>query len=645
VKRLLLRLTIAPRITLLIVLGVGLILGVVSLSDYHQVRSMLEDELRGRAQNLATATARQMEVVKRAVEKVVQELGVVLESEALGSNEIFPLLEATLLQHGEVYGSAVLLHPRSATAARAVSIPYVYRQGGSLLRKDLSSPDYHYEIYDWYVLPRELQTPVWTEPYYDEGGGESLMVTYSVPVFSRTPREFVGLVTGDVSLGWLEAMVGSMELGRNGYAFLLSRNGSFISHPRRELVMCESIFSVAEERNDPDLRVVGQSMVRGGSGFVAFHSLLTGEASWAAYAPVPGTGWSLAAVFPQQEIMAQLYALSRMKLALGGVGLVLLFGVALWIALSITRPIRALQGAAQTLAGGDLDAVLPPAEGNDEVARLSRSFAVMQRDLKQHIAELQDATAARTRIETDLQIARDIQMGLVPKRFTFEPPRPELDLHALLEPAREVGGDFYDFYWQGPDELFVAVGDVSGKGVPAALFMALAKAYLKAFVTQGLDPAAALTRLDDALSADNDAGMFLTVFCGLMNLRTGECRHASAGHNPPFVLRRAGTVEVLAKTKGGVLGTGTRGEFAAASLQLHEGDTLFACTDGVAEAEDAAAAFYGEERAIAHLASLAGRSAADIVHAVRNDVRAFAGAAPQSDDITLLALRFLGRSV
>jgi sigma-B regulation protein RsbU (phosphoserine phosphatase) len=272
------------------------------------------------------------------------------------------------------------------------TIPYVYREGKSLVRKDLASPDYHYETYDWYLLPRELRVPVWTEPYFDEGGGESLMVTYSVPIFTRPSMEFRGIVTGDVALSWLKDMMESMKLGPGGYAFLVSRNGSFIHHPRAELVMRESIFSVAEERQDPKLREFGRSMARGDSKFIEFASLLTGEPSWAAYAPVPGTGWALAAVFPKRVMTAKLFDLVRMKVLLGGVGLLALFGVALWIAHSITRPIRALEGAAHRLAGGNLDAELPVAEGNDEIARLSRSFSVMQHDLKRHIADLQEAT-------------------------------------------------------------------------------------------------------------------------------------------------------------------------------------------------------------------------------------------------------------
>ena len=377
--------------------------------------------------------------------------------------------------------------------------------------------------------------------------------------------------------------------------------------------------------------------------FVEFENLRDREPYWLAYTPVQNTGWCLATLFPKQQITAKIFALSRLKFILGVLGILAMAVVALAIAHSISRPIRSLEAAAKRMAGGDLDAALPQARGADEVADLTLSFSRMREDLKRHIEDLKTTTAAKARMENELETARTIQLDLLPSRFEFDPPRPEIDISAQLEAARAVGGDFYDFFLCGPDRLFLAVGDVSGKGVPASLFMAVSKAYLKAFIKEGLEPAEAIAHLNDELAAENDEGMFLTVFCMIIDLTSGECSYASGGHNPPYVLRRSGRVESVPPVTGPLVGIYDGRTFEAGRFALEPGDLLLTYSDGVVEAEDADKALYGEERTERILGSLTGRSAREVVDAVRDDVRRFTTGAPQSDDITLLALRYQGR--
>lgn len=639
-----LRLRIATRMTLLIFLGTGAILAAVSLSDYFAARRILEEELQGKARYLARSTAREMEVIKRAVEKVIEEMAVVLRTQPLEIEKLYEILETTVITHDEIYGSAVVVLPTALDSdQQEVAIPYVHREGQRVARADLARGDYPFETLDWYLLPRELRAPVWTEPYYDEGGGESLMVTYSVPVVAGPEGRLQGIVTGDLSLDWLDSMVAGMELDSGGEAFLISRNGRFVSFPaRREFVMHETLFSIAERYDNEEMRRVGQSMTRGDRGFVEFHGFRDGQDLWLAYAPVLDTGWSLGAIFPQDQISAKLVDLSRLNFVLGGLGALGMIAVALGVARSISRPIRDLDAAARVLSSGKLDAPLPAPRGSDEIAQLTRSFGRMREDLNKYIHDLERTTAEKARIENDLETARTIQLDLLPSRFTFDPPRPEVDIYAMLEPARAVGGDFYDFFTGESDNIFVAVGDVSGKGVPAALFMAVSKAYLKAFAKETRDPARAVSELNDELAIENDEAMFLTVFCLSLDLKTGECRYGSGGHNPPFVLRRSGVVEELPQAKGPLIGLDAKKIFEAGHARLEPGDLLLAFSDGVVEAENSAQELYGEARAEDALSRLRGKNARAVVETIREDLRKFTGEAPQSDDITLLALRYLG---
>jgi len=633
------RMRIATRIAIFTVLGAGAILGVVVFADYASARRILEDELRAKARYLALATAREMEVIKRAVEKVVAQVVVSVKTQLPSVDTLYVFLEKTIEEHRELFGSAVLI---SRPPGGSFAIPYVHREGERLIRKDLASGGYPYETFDWYQLPVELRAPVWTEPYFDEGGGNSLMVTYSAPILSDDGMRCEGIVTGDLGLDWLSSTLLRLELGDGGVAFLLSRTGTIVSHPDPELIMRESIFSIAEEVGRPRARSVGQAMIRGETGFVEFRGFRDGRPYWLAYAPVPGTGWSLGAMFPQDQIMAKVLELTRLKVILGGLGVVALLGFALWIGRSISRPIRDLDAAARLLAGGNLDAPLPAPRGAEEVARLTASFSSMRDELKRYIEDLKETTAAKARIENDLKTARTIQLDILPSRFTFDPPCPSIAIHAVLEAAREVGGDFYDFFLCGR-KLFIAVGDVSGKGVPAALLMAISKAYLKAFAVQTRSPMEALRQLNDELAAENDEGMFLTVFCALMDLETGECVYANGGHNPPFILRRSGDVELVPPVKGPLIGLDTGKRFDEGRVTLAPGDLLVVYSDGVVEAEDTSQALYGEERALAALVRLRGQGPRAIVDALLEDVRAFTREAAQSDDITLLAVAYRGQ--
>lgn len=652
--RFLLRMRIAPRMVLLIVLGAGVVLAAIRYSDFRSARKLLEEiegELRGRALLLAVATAQEIELVLTAVENVVDEMAVALESQDFDVGVTYGLLEGTVRKHDEIFGSAVALLPRGHrsggddTSDGKMEIPYVHRAGETLVRKDLASAGYPFETLEWYEGPRERGEPVWTEPYLDEGGGDSLMVTYSAPIRAPSDGRFLGVVTGDLTLDWLAGVIERAQLSlknEGGQAFIISSKGTFLAHWLKDLVMRESVAGLAERHGRPELRRVGEEMAAGLSGLIEFPGVLDAEPRWLAYTPVPSTGWSLGVVFEKQRIAARLTDLARSTFPLAGLGAVAMVAVALLIARSISRPIRELEVAARTLAAGDLGAELPEPRGRDEIALLTESFARMRRDLKSYIEDLKATTAAKARIEGDLKTARTIQLDLLPSRFTFDPARPEIDIRAWLEPARDVGGDFYDFFLLGPDRLFVAVADVSGKGVPAALFMAVSKAYLKAFARETGDPARAVAELNDELAIENDEAMFITVFCAVVDLRTGVCQYASGGHQAPLILRASGRVEALPRLWGPLVGLERGATFESGTFRLERGDVIVGSSDGVEDAENERGEFYGAERAQAALAGLAGREASAVLEGLRGDIRRFVGGAAPTDDITLLVLRYVG---
>lgn len=631
--------SIAVRMTVLILAGAGCILGALIGYSYVSARRLLEEELREKAQYLADATACRIEVVERAVEKVVQSGAFMLEDREWDLEERYRILTGVVERNPEIFGAAIAPSPHGPA-------PYVCRapdRSGEVVRRDLSAEEYNYEIWDWFTLPRDLGRAVWTEPYFDEGGGDVLMVTYSVPLRRPGyPGEFAGVLTSDVALEWLREMIASLTVGEAGYAFLISANGTFVSHPVAEMIMSETVFSAAEDREYPLLREIGRSMMRGETGFVPFNSLANGKESWLAYAPVRSTGWSVGLVFPREEILAVVLRLSREVFGLGAIGFALLLGVALGIARSITRPLRELEAATRTLSKGQLDVPLPAIQGDDEVAHLATSFDTMRRDLKRYVEDLRSTTAAKERIESEVHIAHSIQMSLVPRTFPPFPERHDVEIFAILEPAREIGGDFYDFFLDD-DWLYMVAGDVSGKGIPAALFMAVTRTFLRSIWHELKEPGPTLVRLNNELARDNDSSMFVTLFCARVHLPTGRCDYANGGHNPPYRLRPGGEVEEVPRVKGAVVGGLEDLRFEEGSLTFEPGEVLYLYTDGVTEAMDPEDRLSGDTWLKTQLGGLDRQAdCTKIVREMRERLRVFTRGAEQSDDITMLAFRYLG---
>jgi sigma-B regulation protein RsbU (phosphoserine phosphatase) len=269
-----------------------------------------------------------------------------------------------------------------------------------------------------------------------------------------------------------------------------------------------------------------------------------------------------------------------------------------------------------------------------------------QMERQQHLEALQRAhsiiNAQKERMQEELNVGRDIQLSMLPSTFPAYPDREEFKLHASMEAAREVGGDFYDFFFVDDDHLCLCVGDVSGKGVPASLFMAISKVLIRLGASAELSTASILTRVNDELAANNDAMMFVTVVLGVLDVRTGELTYTNAGHNPPYIKRSDGQVERLSPRHGPMLGPKVGVAFDQGQAQLAAGDLLFLFSDGITEARDIERGFYGEPRLEGLLGELDGSDPETSIARIRSDIDDFATGAEQADDITMLALTFRG---
>jgi sigma-B regulation protein RsbU (phosphoserine phosphatase) len=265
-------------------------------------------------------------------------------------------------------------------------------------------------------------------------------------------------------------------------------------------------------------------------------------------------------------------------------------------------------------------------------------FAFMIQNLRQEKA----VESAKHVIEGELKAAREIQMGILPKIFPPFPKRTEFDLHAVIKPAREVGGDFYDFFFVDEDRLCFVIGDVSGKGVPASLFMAVTKTLIKARALNGAPPDQILGGVNGELSQDNGSAMFVTVFCAILNTRTGEVVYANGGHNPPYVIAPGGTVAALSTEPDPIVGAFGGITYRREELQLRPGDGIFLYTDGVSEAMDKSTGFFSTSRLEEGLSALYREPVKEAISGMMARVSAFCDGAEQSDDITMMMIRYIG---
>ena len=320
-------------------------------------------------------------------------------------------------------------------------------------------------------------------------------------------------------------------------------------------------------------------------------------------------------------------------------GLLLLTGFCYFTIRRLTKPLERFAGSANEIAKGNFNATLPDIISKDEMKTLRDSFESMQQSLVTYMDELKQTMASKERIESELRIAREIQLGMVPKIFPPFPERDDVDLYAQLIPAKEVGGDLYDFFIED-DKFYFIVGDVSGKGVPASLVMAVTCRLFRTVAAHFHTPAEIITALNDTLSENNESNMFCTAFLGVIDLKTGVMRYCNAGHNAPVFVYPSGKAEFMKVQPNLPLGLFGEFPYEGQECTLERGTSIFLYTDGVTEAENKEKALYSDERLLQQLIITQKESPRSIVDGVLVDIESHVAGFEQSDDITIMSFNY-----
>ena len=497
--------------------------------------------------------------------------------------------------------------------------------------------DYRYYEKEWYLYSKLLGYDCWTEPYLDTTGiagkGVEMLISYCTPVFDST-SVFVGAITLDLSLKQLSEALYNVRPYPNAYCILIGEGGKYLVHPDSDKLMTHSIYSDAEELAVPELVKLGESMEKQERGEQEL--FLNGQHYYVFYRPVPTTGWNIAIFCPESDIYGGYDRLQRKILWSLLAGLALVFLLSVLLIRHQLAPLAKLAEEADYIASGNFDRPMPVRKRNDEIGVLSQSFVHMQSSLVRHIQELTESTASRERMERELQIARNIQMGMVPHDFDLGK---KVDLYASMVPAREVGGDLYDCFVQD-DKLYLCIGDVSGKGVPASLFMSVARAMFRVVARQGLAPAEIARRINDTVSEKNDQMIFVTMFLAAVDLKTGVMEYCNCGHNAPVLFpgpdKAPAFLDCLSNT---ALGIESGFDYEGQRVDDMRGKILFLYTDGLNEAENADHEQFGNDRMLACLGDGPFLDARSLIDRLSEAVASHVAGAEASDDLTMLCLR------
>ena len=532
---------------------------------------------------------------------------------------------------------------------------------------------------EWFTEALKADSSYWSKPFFDAMDSITPLVSCMIPIHDKQGKA-VAIIGADLSLDWFsgKTVKGLTVNGENikvftgndidenssdenvlnwadrkwrqlTLTFIINKDGTYIAHPENERVIKENFFKLAGETPDSIDDHIGHKMVARKKGFYSENGLqpaptkffdMDNISAYVFYEPVDHTDWSIALAVPSFMI----YIISI------GTGVILLLLIALALLVTrivgrivvkrATRPLNQLADSANEVAKGNFRAPLPKIKHNDEVRLLRDSFEGMQHSLSEYVEELKNTTASKAAIENELKVAHDIQMSMLPKTFPPYPERDDIDIYGTLTPAKDVGGDLFDFYIRD-EKLFFCIGDVSGKGVPASLVMAMTRSLFRNISAHTAEPHRIAYTLNQALADGNENSMFVTAFIGVLELGTGLLRYCNAGHNPPLLIGRE--VSLVPCQPNVPLGLMADLDFVPQEIQFEHQMTIFLFTDGLNEAEDDMQVQFGDDRILHQAEALLANGKnqpAEIVNQMAEAVHAFVDGAQQSDDLTMLAIKY-----
>ena len=563
------------------------------------LRETVRQEAISRATQILDKTSLNVESILNRVEVASNMTAWLVQRHPDQADSMFVYSRGMLQNNPDFYNCSIAFEPYFFKDKGRYFSAYTKHVGDSLRTIQGGSDNYQYFFMDWYLLPSLLDKPCWTEPYFDldVATNTSEMVTSYCQAIKDNEGRMIGAINTSLSISWLSQTISAIKPYPNSYSIMIGRGGTYFVHPDSTKITRQTIFTQAMEQPDTALVALGHAMQRGEEGMKHMH--INGADSYVFYKPLGQTGCSMAIVCPENDIFGGFDRLRRAVMAIVIVGLLLMLYMFIRIITSELQPLRRLAKGAETIASGNFDAQLPDLQRVDEIGQLSHSFADMQQSLVKYIE------------------------------------------YASLTPAKDVGGDLFDFYFRD-EKLFFCIGDVSGKGVPASLFMAVTRAVFRTVSAHESMPDRIIIAMNKTMAGMNKTHMFVTLFVGVLDLPTGRLHYSNAGHDAPLLVGDGvGELPCDANIPVGFM---PKWKYTLQEAQIFTGTTIFLFTDGLTEAMDVDNAQFQMERindvALKAL-SQQQQEPKQLIDQMTDAVHKFVGDAEQSDDLTMMAIQYI----
>ena len=536
--------------------------------------------------------------------------------------------------------------------------------GRKFQNSDIKPDFYNATSRPWYIQAKKEDKTIFTDIVIDALGGGPCIIC-ATPYYAN--GQFAGVVGMGTFLDNINEIILNTKIGDNGFGFVINKQGQIIASPHTTGDLITGINNIKDLRQSTNTSLADavQKIINEKSGLTEAN--IDGKDYYLAYAPMKNTDWYFVTamevdtvIAPAKETHENIINIATEymdnlseKTKMTVIGMIISISILLFfityigwsLADYLTKPIRQLSKGVQQIAMGNFNGKLNIHTG-DEIESLAISFNAMTTELQTYIKNLEQITAEKERIATELNVATNIQKNMLPCIFPPYPDRKDFDIYAVMYPAKEVGGDFYDFYLLDENHLVITIADVSDKGIPAAMFMVITKTILKNFAMSMTSPddfSAVVQCANRQLCENNEEMMFVTVFMGMLDLKTGKFIYVNAGHTPPMIRHKHkddSTFEYLPVEKNCVLGINEEAQFKQQEVYLKQGDELFLYTDGVTEAINKEKKLYSIERLYSNLNKINQKSSCqDILRDVKLSIDEFAQGMYQSDDINMLAIK------
>ena len=603
---------------------------------FYQSREAVRQEAISHATQILDKTSLRVEGILNRAEVATQMTEWLIQRHPDKADSMFVYSRGMLQNNPDFYTCSIAFEPYYFNQYGRYFSAYSKHVGDSIRTLQGGSDYYQYFFMDWYLMPQLLDKPCWTEPYMDLDAPTNTyeMVTSYCQAIKNKQGEFIGVINTSLSLNWLSHTISAVKPYPNSYSIMIGRGGTYFVHPDTTKITRHTIFTQTMETPDTAMTALGHAMQRGEEGMKRM--TIDDKDCYVFYKPLGKTGCSMAIVCPESDIFGGFDRLRHAVMGIVFVGLLLMLYFFIKIITRELSPLHRLAKEAETIASGQFDTKLPDFQRNDEIGQLSHSFGNMQQSLVRYIDELKETTAQKASIESELNVASSIQMSMLPSVF---PDREGLDMYASMTPAKEVGGDLYGYLLKD-EKLYFCVGDVSGKGVPASLFMAQVTRLFRTLANQMIQPADICTQMNEALSGEeNQTCMFVTLFIGLVDLKTGHLSFCNAGHNPPVIGGGEHHGEFLQMLPNFPIGVMPGLEFEGEEIDSIKGRPLFIYTDGLNEAENREHGQFGDDHLIDILRNTHFDTARQVVETLAAKVEEHRDGADPNDDLTMMCLR------